>query len=373
MRVAIAGAGPAGLYLALLLKSSQPAWTVDVYEQNAPDATYGFGIVLDHRGLARMRAAHAPSAASIEAAAYITRHRILRHRETSIFIDEESYGAAIARLRLLQILGDYCARAGVAVHYGSRIASIGDMGAAGLIVGADGVNSAVRRSLETAFGTTRRTLTNRLAWYGTKTHFAYPILSFKTTERGHFVAVAYPYSENASTFVAECDEDAWERGGVGCMTERERVAFTEALFADELTGGALISNNSAWRALPVVRNERWFTGNTVLIGDALYSAHPSIGSGTRIAIEDAIALAAALIRHAPDVTRALEAFQTERSPGRHKLLDAMDKSIAWYENIGERLDALEPVALVFDFLARTGRITHARLQAEFPRFMARYG
>jgi 2-polyprenyl-6-methoxyphenol hydroxylase-like FAD-dependent oxidoreductase len=156
------------------------------------------------------------------------------------------------------------------------------------------------------------------------------------------------------------------------MTDHERLTLTERIFQEELEGAALISNNSTWRALPVIRNKRWFVENVVLIGDALQSAHPSIGSGTRIAMEDAIALATAIAGYAPNVADALEAFEAARRPGRQKLLDATDKSIDWYETIGDRLDSLQPLPLVFDFLMRTGRITDARLRAEFPRFMERY-
>lgn len=148
-----------------------------------------------------------------------------------------------------------------------------------LVVGADGVTSDVRGAQEQAFGTTRFELANRMAWYGTTRHFPYPILSFKTTLHGHFWTAAYAYTERMNTFVAECDADAWVRSGLDQMDGRQGQRFAEAMFADELEGHAFISNNATWRCLPVIRNRRWSVGKYVLIGDALHSAHPTIGSG----------------------------------------------------------------------------------------------
>lgn len=372
MRIAVIGGGPAGLYLSLLVKTSLPACSVEVFEQNPLDATYGFGIVLADRGLEYLRRAHLPSATAIEAAAYVTRHRLVRHRSESIFIEEDGYGLAIARLRLLEILGDFCRRAGVVVHYETPIGDLTQLSDWDLIVGADGAHSIVRRADEAGFGSTFRTLTNRVAWYGTKQHFASPLLSFKSNPRGHFVGVGYPYNENASTFVAECDRTAWDQGGVGSMTDGERTALAETIFRDELEGKSLISNRSLWRPIPVVRNARWSAGNRVLIGDALQSAHPSIGSGTRIAMEDAIVLARAVASDAPNVTAVLRRFEAERRPARQKLLDAMERSIDWYENVAEHASDSDSIGLVFNYMTRTGRITEDRLRTSFPRFMRRY-
>ncbi len=372
MRIAVIGGGPAGLYLALLAKTWLPSCDVEVFEQNPHGATYGFGIVLADRGLEYLRAAHPESAEMIEASGYVTRHRIVRHRSETIFIEEDAYGLAIARLRLLEILGDGCRNVGVRVRYGTPVSDVRRLADYDIVVGADGAHSVVRQAAAEQFGSTFRTLTNRVAWYGTKLHFPYPLLSFKSTDRGHFVGVGYPYSERAGTFVAECDRTAWEVGGVGSMTDGERTALAESIFREELEGHALISNRSVWRRLPVVRNARWSVGNHVLIGDALQSAHPSIGSGTRIAMEDAIVLARSIARGAPNVPEILHDFEETRRPGRQKLIDAMDLSIDWYEDLSNRVAAVDAPALVFDYLTRTGRITESRLRASFPRFMQRY-
>jgi 2-polyprenyl-6-methoxyphenol hydroxylase-like FAD-dependent oxidoreductase len=260
----------------------------------------------------------------------------------------------------------------VRINYETPVSDVRELGDRDLVIGSDGAHSVVRRADPDGFGSTFRTLTNRVAWYGTSRHFPYPLLSFKSNARGNFVGVGYAYSEHAGTFVAECDRTAWGPGGLGSMTDGERTAFAESLFRDELDGHALVSNRSVWRTLPVVRNARWSVGNHVLIGDALQSAHPSIGSGTRIAMEDAIDLARAVARFAPDVAAIVQHFEADRRPARQKLLDAMDRSIDWYEELGDHVRAPDAPSLVFDYLTRTGRITEARLQASFPRFLDRY-
>jgi len=371
MKIAVIGAGPAGLYFALLTKKRLPAAEITVFEQNPRDATYGFGIVLADSGLSRLAAADAESYRMIEAAMYVTRHQMIMHREVPVFVEREGFGGALPRLRLLNILQACCERVGIDVHYGTRIEA-GELDA-DLVVGADGVNSVARQGREAAFGTTSFALTNWIAWYGTGKHFPYPLLCFRQHALGAFVAAAYAYSDTMSTFVAECDAQTWERAGMAGMDNAARQALAEEVFAPELGGEKLLNNHSNWRNLPVVRNRNWFVGNRVLLGDALHSAHPTIGSGTRIAMEDAIVLADAVATHAGDIPAGLAAFQAARQPSKQKLLDATERSYTWYEGFGEKIEALEPVDFVFDFMMRTGRITDARLAAEFPEFVRRYG
>jgi 2-polyprenyl-6-methoxyphenol hydroxylase-like FAD-dependent oxidoreductase len=372
VRIAVVGGGPSGLYFALLAKARFPGAAIEVHEQNPRGATYGFGIVLADRGLARLEAAHPETCSAILASSYAARHQVITHRGEAVFVERKGYGGAIARLRLLEILEAACAEAGVDVRYGVRVSDLQTFDGYDLVVGADGVNSVVRDAREAAFGTTRWWLTNRMAWYGTTRHFPYPVLSFKTVEGSHFWCAAYPYTERMSTFVAECDADAWTRAGLDRMDDEQRRRFAEEVFARELDGHPLISNASSWRVLPVIRNRHWFAGRHVLIGDALHSAHPTIGSGTRIAMEDAIDLAECLKAHETDIDAGLAAFERTRKPSKQKLVDAAEKSFTWYEGVAQKMDTLAPAAFVFDFMTRTGRIDEARLLQEFPRFMGRY-
>lgn len=370
MRIIVNGGGPSGLYFALLARKRLGA-EVTVYEQNPQGATYGFGIVLADRGLNRLCEADEESYRMLMDACYVSRHRMVYHRGEKLFIDGGGYGGAISRLRLLSILEDCCIRAGVEILHERRCEASG-IGSADLIVGADGVNSAIRTSDNEAFGTTTYSLTNKLAWYGTEALFPYPILSFRETELGQFWAVGYAYTEKMSTFVAECDAQTWERS-LEHLSDAERTAIAEQVFAEELQGKSLISNKSLWGSLPVTRVRNWSVGNRVLIGDALHSAHPSIGSGTRIAMEDSIALCQALAQADGDVDEGLRLFRELREPAKLKLVAAAEASIDWYEKIAPRLADLSPTELVFDYLTRTGRVDAKRLEAEYPIFMAQYG
>ena len=372
MKIAVIGGGPSGLYFALLTKKRFPAADIQVYEQNPRGATFGFGIILADRGLGRMQRADEESATAILDACFMTQHQLITHRGESIFVERDAFGGAIARLRLLEVLEGCCSKYNIPVHFEARIDDLSRFNDCDLIVGADGVNSSVRRAHEAEFGTTSWNLTNRLAWYGTTQHFSHPIITFKHTELGRFWAVAYPYTETMGTFVAECDEETWNKSGIAQMDDAGRTKLTETLFADELQGHALISNNSLWRSLPVIRNRHWSVGNCVLIGDALHSAHPSIGSGTRIAMEDAIDLAEALKNRQGNVAEALTEFESVRKPSKQKMVDAAEKSFMWYEDIACKMDALAPVPFVFDYLTRTGRVNEQRLFEEFPRLMEKY-
>jgi 2-polyprenyl-6-methoxyphenol hydroxylase-like FAD-dependent oxidoreductase len=373
MKFVVIGAGPAGLYFALLARKRFPDAAVQVYEQNPCNATYGFGIVLAESGLSRLRRADPDSYEAIMGASFISRNRIISHPDESFFVEGGGYGGAIPRLRLLEILAAACEAAKISITYNRRVEDLREFNDADLIVGADGVNSVVRTCMEREFGTTSYNLTNRVAWYGTRAHFPYPILAFKRDGTGHFVAAGYAYTEHMSTFVPECDAATWEGAGLNTMSEEDLRAHTERVFANELQGHRLISNNSSWRPLPVVRNREWSSGNCVLIGDALHSAHPTIGSGTRIAMEDSIALIDAIMRCPADIPRALTEFRRVREPQKDKLVSASEKSFRWYEEFGSKVETLSPIEFLFDFFMRTGRISYERLLAQYPIFMQKYG
>ncbi|WP_297839270.1 FAD-dependent monooxygenase, partial [Pseudomonas sp.] len=342
MKVAIIGGGPAGLYLALLLKRSAPDWQVEIIEQNSADATFGFGVVLADTGLQQLRDADAASYEALVGAMQLHDRQIITQGETPIEITLPVKGGAIPRLKLLQTLEAQAKGAGVVIHHQQRISGSADLARFGLqdadvVVGADGANSTIRLEFAEQFGTTTRTLQNHFAWFGTPRVFESSALVFRKYQGGHFVAHYYAYSDEMSTFVAECDDVTWHRLGLEQMSDEQRQALFEHIFAPELDGAPLISGNakSVWRQFPAIRNARWTTDRYVLIGDALASAHFSIGSGTRIAMNDSIALAKALLACKGDALKGLQSFEHDHGPKKHKLIDASELSYLWYEQIAQ--------------------------------------
>jgi 2-polyprenyl-6-methoxyphenol hydroxylase-like FAD-dependent oxidoreductase len=376
VKIAIVGGGPSGLYLGILLKRQRPRWEVDVFEQNQADDTFGFGVVLADTGLAQLQEADEESYDALCAAMRYNHRQIIVHRETPIEYELHVRGGAIPRLTLLQILNEAAETTGVSVHYGRRLETADGLEApnladADVVVGADGINSAIRRQFATHFGTTEYSLTNHFAWYGTEKVFDCPALVFRKHRGGHFVAHYYAYSDTMSTFVAECDDATWRNLDLGALTDDQRQALFEEIFAPELDGHPLVSNKSVWRQFPVVRNRHWFHDRYVLIGDALASAHYSIGSGTRIAMSDSIALSRALLACDGDIPAGLAAFETRHRAEKAKLIEASEHSYNWYERMADWMDQYTPEEFVYRFMTRTGRISDARLRAQFSSLMSR--
>jgi 2-polyprenyl-6-methoxyphenol hydroxylase-like FAD-dependent oxidoreductase len=362
MRVLVAGAGPAGLYFSYLAKRQHPDWDIRVVEQNRADSTFGFGVVFSDRALEFLREDDSSTYDLITPQMEAWTDLTVVHRRTPVVIDGIGF-AAIGRLKLLQLLRLQLGRVGVVPEYEKQVRT--PSAEYDLVVGADGANSAVRGWRD--FGTTVKPLSNKFAWFGTTKPFDTLTQTFVESEHGTFNAHHYRHSERMSTFVFECDAATWVRAGFERMSEPETLRYAERLFAETLEGHALVSNRSIWRNFPNIRNERWFSGNTVLIGDALRTAHFSIGSGTRLAMEDAIALVKALDEH-PRVADALAAFEAARRPVVEKLVDAADASGAWYERFPEHMK-LTPREFAWSYIQRSGRIDPERLRKTSPRFV----
>ena len=366
----IAGAGPSGLYFAYLIKRSNPAHTVRVFEQNRPDVTFGFGVVLSGRALQFLSVGSPDVVERLKRRMEHWSNQHIVHRGERVVVDGSSY-SAIERLTLLAELQGICTAAGVELNFEHRAAHASELADCDVLVGADGANSVVRESYADAFGTRVHEYNNYYAWFGVERPFEAHTLTFKMVDGGAFVGHHYRYKPAMSTFVAEVDAAIWDRAGMGAMSDDERRALTERVFADTLGGQPLISNRSVWRRWRRVDNENWHVGHVVLIGDALRTAHPSIGSGTRLAMEDAIALWQAFEAEPDNVRAALRGYEHSRRPIRGRLNNAMELSVRWYEEMSHKM-RLSPYSFAYDYLLRTKVMTAERLAHEAPDFMRRY-
>jgi 2-polyprenyl-6-methoxyphenol hydroxylase-like FAD-dependent oxidoreductase len=370
MRIAILGAGPAGLYLAYLFKRRRPDAEVRLVEQNPANATFGFGVVFSDRALEFLKEDDPDTFAALMPQMESWNDITLVHKNERVAIDGIGF-AAIGRLKLLQILQERVRSVGIAPQFDRAVASLDELADVDLIVGADGVNSLVRRSFAGAFGTSIGYLNNRFVWFGTSKPFDTLTQTFRHTPIGDFNAHHYRYAPKRSTFIVEVDEATFARAGFEKMGEAEAATLCEKAFADALDGHRLISNNSIWRRFPQVWNGRWHHGKHVLIGDALHTAHFSIGSGTRLAMEDAIALERALHAHGDDVAKALPAFEVARRPIVEKIVTGAGASAAWYEHFADHMH-LAPLDFAMSYVMRSGRIDIERLRQVSPQFVARY-
>jgi 2-polyprenyl-6-methoxyphenol hydroxylase-like FAD-dependent oxidoreductase len=369
VRIAVIGGGPGGLYFSYLWKTRHPDAQIDLFEQNPAGATWGFGVVFSEQALEFLRADDPDTVDAIAPRMESWKNITLNLRGESVEIDGVGF-SSIGRLQLLGILQGRAAAASVALHYETPISSVDHLAGYDLIVAADGLNSLVRRAFEGDFGTSLSHSANKFAWYGTTKRFETLSQTFVATDLGSFNAHHYRYSPGMSTFLVECDPATWQAYGFAGKTTEQSKAICEQVFAEALDGHGLISNKSVWRNFPWIWNERWSFGNRVLIGDALHSAHFSIGSGTRLAIEDAIALAKALEAER-DLGAALARYQSERQPIVKKLVTAARTSADWYAKFPEHMK-LGLMDFGYSYITRSGRIDDERLRAMAPRFMARY-
>jgi 2-polyprenyl-6-methoxyphenol hydroxylase-like FAD-dependent oxidoreductase len=369
VRSAVLGGGPGGLTFAYFWKKRHSGARIDLFEQNAAGATFGFGVVFSEQALEFLRADDPETVDAIAPRMESWHNITLNLRGESIAIDGVGF-SSIGRLELLTILRERVRAVDVAPRYDTVISSVDQLKGYDLIVAADGLNSLVRRSFEKQFGASVSYSTNKFAWYGTPKRFETLSQTFVSTDLGAFNAHHYRYSPDMSTFLVECDAATWAAYGFEHKSIEQSQAICEQLFAATLDGHPLVSNKSVWRNFPWIWNENWSSGNMVLIGDALHSAHFSIGSGTRLAIEDAIALTKALEAER-DIPNGLARYQAERQPIVKKLVTAARTSADWYEHFAEHMK-LDPIDFAYSYITRSGRIDDARLRAMSPAFMARY-
>lgn len=371
MKIAIIGGGPAGLLFALLMKRHDASHDIRIIERDAAGATYGWGVVFSDVALAFVRDVAADLHASLTDGQEVHPAMQIVHRGQSVLLPNNVFHR-MARIDLLRTLHRYCGQAGVRIEFGRRLATRADvesLSECGLIVGADGINSTVRGLYQEHFRPTLDVRPNKLAWYGTEQPFNPLSLIFRACPAGVLIAHAYRYGKNASTFLVECDPETWDNAGLARMSEADSLAYCEDVFRDHLGGHRLRSNRSTWFNYTIVSNRAWSWRNIVLLGDALRTGHPSIGSGTRLAMQDSIALYNAFNTCRGDVPAALREFERIRRPGSDELQAAAVKSTEWYEAIRSKMH-LDPISFAYDYMTRTGRVSRDDLRKRDPELVA---
>ena len=373
MRVRVVGGGPGGLFAALLLKKDDPRRAIDVYERNRAADTFGFGVVFSDATLEEVAEADAATFASIAERFHRWDDIDVHYRGERLRSTGHGF-AGISRRALLLLLHRRCGEEGVRIHFETEVSDLGPHLDSDLVVAADGLNSAVRERFRSSFQPAVDMRPNRFVWLGTTRPFAAFTFYFREDEHGLWRVHAYQYdSAGNSTFIVEATEETWRSASMDTATESETVEFVECLFEKELDGHRLVSNRSLWRRFPTIANRRWSADNIVLIGDAAHTAHFSVGSGTRLAMLDAIALADSM-RGAgpgcPDLADRLSAYEAERRRPVESLQRAAQASLQWFEDT-ERYLRLDPVQFAFSLLTRSLRISHENLRERDPEFVDR--
>jgi anthraniloyl-CoA monooxygenase len=359
MRINIVGGGPAGLYFAILMKKADPSRRIVVYERNAPDATFGWGVVFSDKTLSYLRDTDEPSYRGITESFETWDNVDVVHRGEKIAVRGNKF-SGIARLELLEILQRRCEELGVDVRFRTEVADPIELAEADL----------VRARFEGVFHPSLDVRSNRYIWFGTEQLFHGLTLTFRENEAGVFAAHSYKFDERLSTFIVECDPETWSNAGFAAMSDDATRAYLEAVFCDDLGGHPLLSNNSKWINFVLVKNRRWHHANVVLLGDALHTAHFSIGSGTKLALEDSIALAAAFGR-TTSVEEALAEFERVRRPVIDEYQEAALESMEWFERARDYVH-LDPMRFAYSLMTRSKRIDYENLRRRDPAFIAAY-
>ena len=367
MRIAILGGGPAGLYFAILMKRAHPAHDITIYERNRADDTFGFGVVFSDQTLETFERYDRPSFEAITREFAYWQDIEIRHKGTTHRIGGNGF-CGCARRTLLMLLQNRARALGVTMEFRHEITGLAEVADADLVVAADGINSAIREHNAAHFRPVVDMRTNKFTWMGSTKPLDAFLFSFRETEWGVFIAHAYQYESGRSTWVLETDAATWARAGLDKMDEAQSARFMEGVFAADLDGHALITNRSLWRSFPMIRSGSYVMGNVVLLGDAKATAHFSIGSGTKLAMEDAIALFEAFNHHA-EIPAATAHFEKTRREEVEKTQHAADVSLVWFEQV-RRFWGMDPVQFAFGVMTRSKSITYDNLRLRAPDFVA---
>ena len=370
MKIRIIGGGPAGLFYAYLMKRDDARHDVRVFEADAEHTTYGWGVVFSDVALSFVRDMAPEVYAAITKRQEVFNDMAVVHRGQHVRLANNTFHR-MARIDLLEALQRECRGVGVELAFGRRVTDVSEFADADLVVAADGANSAIRARHVQHFQPSLDERPNLLCWLGTTRLFDALSLIFRPCEHGLLIAHTYRFSRTHSTFLVEADPETFRKAGLAHMDEARSLAYCEKVFVADLQGHRLLSNRSKWFRYTIVKNQHWFHRNIVLLGDALRTGHPSVGSGTRLALQDSIALFDACKACGADVPTALARFVEIRQPGSDALQRAAIKSTEWYENLGPKLQ-LDPVSFAYDYLTRSGRVDHAQVRQRDPALAEAY-
>ncbi|MGH2692346.1 MAG: FAD-dependent monooxygenase [Actinomycetota bacterium] len=365
-RVLTVGGGPAGLYFSLLIKKAFPDLDVALVERNPRGATYGWGVVFSDRTLAEFREADQRTYEQITER-FVTWEAIDVFYHDKLIRSGGHVFAGIARVALLDILAARCEELGVDLRFESESGHL-DGSEADLVIAADGVHSEIRAAREKVFRPRLERGRAKYIWFGTDRVLDSFTFAFRENDHGFFQSHAYPFDGTTSTWIVETDEETWRRAGLDTATESESIQYCERLFARELRGRSLLSNSSQWIDFVTVRNRTWRDENVALLGDAAHTAHFSIGSGTKLAMEDAISLSRAFERHGEDLDAALSDYELERRPVIERFQEAADESRVFFENT-RRYSHLEAMPFAFRLFSRSGRLDYGNLRTRDARYV----